>query len=69
MFTFKNKTNNKYILEKLIVNLFYFLTALLVLALISELLVSGLFELYFNSAAVAILWLLSALALLLYVRR
>lgn len=57
---------NKEKLHLLIEESFYFLTALLFLGLIVELILPGLFQLYFNSAFFVFLWLINALFLILY---
>lgn len=69
MFKFKAETIKRIKFEDLIVNVFYFLSAFLVLGFISDLLVPSLFGLYFNSAILALLWFISAVTLLLYVRK
>lgn len=66
MLRFKNTIKRNIFLKKLIIKFFYFLTALLVLGLISEFLVPGLFSLYFNSSFLALLWLLTAIISILY---
>jgi len=48
---------------------FYFLSALLLLAVLVELIFPGLFVLFFNLAFLTALWLISALLSLLYVRQ
>lgn len=52
----------------IIKELFYFFSALLLLACLVELIFPGLFILFFNLAFLTILWLSSALLALLYVR-
>lgn len=47
--------------------IFYFLSALLLLAVLVELVFPGLFILFFNFAFLTALWLISALFALLYV--
>ena len=48
---------------------FYFLSALLSLAALIEIVFPGLFTLFFNLAFLTALWLISALLSLLHVRR
>lgn len=68
MLIFKKKgIDKKTIALELINNSFYFLSAFLVLAFISDLLVPGLFALYFNLSLIALLWLLNLIILLAYV--
>ncbi len=52
-----------------IVEAFYFITALLFLGLMVEFILPGLFQLYFNSAFLAFLWLINAFLLILYDRK
>jgi hypothetical protein len=52
-----------------IVEAFYFITALLFLGLLVEFILPGLFQLYFNSAFLAFLWLINVFLLILYDRK
>lgn len=61
----KDNKNHKLILL-FIVETFYFITALLFLGFVIELILPGLFQLYFNSAFLASLWLVSLFCLILY---
>jgi hypothetical protein len=66
----KAKDNKSQKLVRLfIVESFYFITALLFLGLLVELIFPGLFQLYFNSAFLASLWLINAFLLILYDRK
>ncbi len=47
---------------------FYFMTALLLIGGVTELIVPGLFLLYFNVGILFFIWLISAFSLILYVR-
>lgn len=47
---------------------FYFMTALLFVGGLTELIVPGLFLLYFNAGILFFIWLISAFSLILYVR-
>jgi hypothetical protein len=64
----KNDKHEK-LFHLFIVESFYFITALLLLGLIVELILPGLFQLYFNSAFLAFLWLINVLLLILYDRK
>lgn len=68
----KNRTKsnkNKKLIYLFMEEFFYFLTALLFLGLLVELILPGLFQLYFNSAFLAFLWLTNSFFLILYDRQ
>ncbi len=65
----KKKQNNKNLYYVIIQDSFYFLSSLLVLGLIFDLIIPHFFALYFNVAFLFLLFLINTFLLILYVRR
>jgi hypothetical protein len=69
---FKPKLNILFLRKNLFLiteEFFYFITSLLLVGFGLEFILPGFFTLYFNIAALALVWLLTLLFLLFYVRR